>query len=153
MDAVNCHPELQFKFPETEQERAAVALGFKNKSQGGVFDKCIGAVDGVHFSMLAPSRLDAAKYYCQRKDKYALLAQAVCDHKRRFTYVAFRAGPRQHDWAAWTLSDKASQIRQTGLGEYYLVGDAAYVNSKHMIVPTGFLVAHMHIPHKNAHQV
>ena len=48
-----------------------------------------GGVDGVHFPMLAPTKDDVndpLKYYVQRKHCYALLAIAVCDYYRRFTF-------------------------------------------------------------------
>jgi hypothetical protein len=42
----------------------------------------VGALDGVHFPMLAPSKKDVddpMRYFVARKDKYALLAMAICD--------------------------------------------------------------------------
>ena len=50
----------------------------------------VGAIDGVHFRMMCPASNeveDPMRYYVARKQEYALLAIAICDYHRRFTFV------------------------------------------------------------------
>ena len=60
----------------------------------------IGALDGVHFPMKAPTSTDVPDptwYHVERKDKYAILAMAICDAQRRFLWINMSQTPNTHD--------------------------------------------------------
>jgi hypothetical protein len=77
-------------------------------------------------------------YHVGRKDKFALLASAVCDARRRFTYWDISMSPNTHDSLAWASCSLAMEIQKGGLeSDYFINGDSAYVLSNQMVVPCG----------------
>lgn len=65
-------------FPTNDdQALSQLATSFIQKQHGEVFDRCVGAVDGVHFKIISPrGNENAQEYFVPRKNEYAVLAQA-----------------------------------------------------------------------------
>lgn len=121
----------------------SVAEGFLSAS-GGVFRKCIGALDGLAIKIKCPvaSNLisDPGNYFC-RKGFYPLnVQQAICDKSRRVLWMS--AGHHKgstHDSTAFLetqlfkiLEDSSDWLHNKG---YFLVGDSAYPLMGHLMVP------------------
>ena len=84
VEAVNHNLHVHFPLDEPEK-LARLEAEFRAASLGGIWEGQVGAVDGVHFGMQAPSNLDVddvGRYHVSRKDEYALLCLAVCDAAR-----------------------------------------------------------------------
>ena len=114
---------------------------FRAASRGGIWTGQVGAVDGVHFPMRAPTKKDVSKpmrYYVQRKGEYALLCMAVCDAARRLTFFDISQEPTTHDSLAWLASDLGKKL-DAGLllPQYHFNGDAAFSPSVSMMTPSG----------------
>ena len=76
---------------------------FRAASRGGCWEGQVGAIDGVHFAMRAPSKKDVPdpmKYFVAGKDEYAILCIAVCDAHRRFTSYDISKSATTHDSSA-----------------------------------------------------
>ena len=100
----------------------------------------MGALDGCHFKQHNPGVAveDPNAYFVPCKDEFALLATAVCDARRRFTFWEFNVTPTTHDSLAWASSELGMEIAAGELPEeYFINGDNAYVLSNQMIVPCG----------------
>lgn len=140
VDAVN--RRLQIKFPLDDPEKLAVLESeFRAASIGGVWEGQVGCVDGVHFEMQAPSKRDVAdpqKYHVMRKDCYALLAIAVCDQARRFTFYEISKSSTSHDSLAWDTSTLGARVKAGELrAPYFINGDSAFSCSDSLVTPIG----------------
>ena len=58
VDAVNSTPDLDFRFPSTEDECRANAAEFALRAQAG-FTNCVGCIDGVLLWIESPTRKNA----------------------------------------------------------------------------------------------
>ena len=95
VDAVNQVIKIEFPLKDVAKLRVLEAE-FRAASRGGIWKGQVGAVDGVHFPMLAPSENDVPdpmRYYVPRKGMYALLCMALCNAKRRFAFYACEQAP------------------------------------------------------------
>ena len=100
-----------FQFPlmkriassKDEETLKSIAEGFASAS-GGVFRKCVGALDGVAIKIKCPvtSNLirDSGNYFC-RKGFYALNIQATCDKSRRVLWMSAGHKGSTHDSTAF----------------------------------------------------
>ena len=99
---------------------------------GGVFRKCIGALDGVAIKIKCPvaSNLirDPGNIFC-RKGFYALNVQAICDKSRRVLWMSAGHKGSTHDSTAFLetqlfkiLKENSDWLHDKG---YFLVGDSA----------------------------
>ena len=78
----------------------------------GVVKGCIGSLDGISIKTYKPNRKYGPKgYYC-RKKFYSINVQAMCDSKRRFTFVSVKAVDSIHDSTAFGLSWLGKLINQ-----------------------------------------
>ena len=91
--ATNACTSLQFCFPMTTSQCESIASEFAHRSKAG-FRNCIGCIDEMLVWTEKPSKkqclevgVDNGKFYCGRKGKFGLNLQAVCDARRRFTYI------------------------------------------------------------------
>ena len=94
--ATNACTTLQFSFPTMSAQCESIASEFSHRSKAG-FRNCIGCIDGMLVWMEKPSKkqcmevgVDDGKFYCGRKGKFTLNLQAVCDARRRFTYISLQ---------------------------------------------------------------
>ena len=113
---------------------------FRAGTRGGFWTGQVGAIDGVHFRMKCPSSKavsDPMRYYVARKQEFALLAIAICDYHRRFTWVDISHASTTHDSTAWAATELGQRIAQGELPyPFFLNGDAAFSLGPSMITPS-----------------
>ena len=139
--AIRQCPELQIVYPSLTDKSTlnSIASGFKQKSTNGVFDKCIGAVDGILIELhcvKGPEAIRAARYWT-RKSCFALNVQAVCDSSRRFLWYNVESPGSTHDSMAFSKGNLAAHLASINIHRegMYLVGDAAYKGVPGIITP------------------
>lgn len=140
VDAINQHLDnINFPIDDLEGLKQLEA-GFRAASRGGFWQGQVGAIDGVHFRMSAPSNKDVpdpVRYKVSRKDMYALLAIAICDADRRFTWVDISHASCTHDSTAFACTELGMAVDQGALpAPFFLNGDAAFTLSPSMITPS-----------------
>ena len=90
VDAINEALKGRHAFPLNNLEKLrTLEAEFAEGSREQAWRGQVGCVDGAHFAQLNPGKAvkNPVRYHVARKDEYALLALAVCDKQRRFTYV------------------------------------------------------------------
>ena len=134
--------KLQIVFPSlTDISRLSViSKGFKHKSTRGVFDKCIGAVDGILIQLhsVKGEESNRASRYWSRKSFFAFNVQAVCDANRKFLWYSVENPGSTHDSMAFSRGNLAAALARDGrnIGNgMYIVGDAAYKGIPGIITP------------------
>jgi hypothetical protein len=141
VDAINAQLD-NICFPVGDRAKLELLEAeFRAGSHGGFWSGQVGAVDGVHFKMRCPSKHDVSnplRYYVTRKAEYAMLAIAVCDYNRRFTFVDISHAPQTHDSLAFEASDLGWLVAQGELpAPFFLNGDSAFTLGPCMITPSG----------------
>lgn len=140
VDAVNFSLPIEFPIDDPEKLRL-MEVEFRARSRcQGAWTGQVGCLDGVHFAMRQPPPWvpNGMKYYVHRKGKFALLCMALCDAKRRFTMYDISQTPTTHDSLAWEATALAARISAGELPyPYFILGDAAFAVSAHLITPTG----------------
>jgi hypothetical protein len=141
--AINKHPLVgKPKFPTDEVEAKQYAQEWARLSgppggHRGVLSRCIGAIDGIIIKTRSPSKNETVRvtdFYSGHKKTVGLNVQVLCDAKKRIVFLSVLCPGKTNDLVAYELSKIASLIE--GLPEgYYAVGDNAYVNSNHLLVP------------------
>ena len=84
----------------------------------------LGAIDGSHIPILAPSH-DPVAYYCH-KGYYSCLLQGVVDADCKFWDYDFGWAGRIHDWALFQKSEIGKKTMRGAFLPYRFIGDAAY---------------------------
>jgi hypothetical protein len=143
VDAIHASPQLDIKFPTTDEEQQKLADEFKCKSSVGICH-CVGAIDGILIWIHKPTASDCEalgfgpiKFFCGRKKKYGLNMQAVCDARRRFLWVDLKYPGSTSDFFAFDQSSLKRQLEEAGFLKHglCLFGDAAYSNAPYMCTP------------------
>jgi hypothetical protein len=151
VDAINSTPELDFHFPNHEQQQE-IAAGFCRRSGAG-FNNVVVAIDGLVLCTLMPSLSEClcmnrrqANFRCHRKDKYGLNLQAICNHNLKFTWIEMKWPAATSDYMVWVTSSLAIELDndvEKLIEGGTLVGDCAYVKKLYMATPLkGFLGGH-----------
>ena len=140
VDALNiCLHNIKFPIDDLEALQSLEA-DFRAGTRGNFWKGQVGAIDFVHFRMRCPASNeveDPMRYYVARKQEYALLAIAICDYHRRFTFVDISHASCTHDSTAWEATELGQRIVAGDLPEpFFLNGDAAFTLSPSMIVPS-----------------
>ena len=84
----------------------------------------LGAIDGSHIPIIAPS-IDPASYYC-RKRFYSVLLQGVVDYQCKFWDYDFGWAGSIHDWSLFQKSEIGKRTMSGAFLPYKFIGDAAY---------------------------
>ena len=144
VDAIHLNLD-NIQFPLDDHDKLQVLESeFASGTRGQFWRGQVGAIDGVHFKMKCPSSTDCKdpmRFYVSRKQEFALLAIAICDYHRRFTFVEIAHASQTHDSAAWSATELAQRICKEGLPcingvQLFLNGDAAFPLSPTMITPS-----------------
>ena len=138
LDAIDACPELEMRFPVSEEELAAAAKKFEAKSEQQSFTDVVAAIDGILVGIVCPSSKEVPNpgRYWTRKNKYALNVQAAAGANWVFSYVSIVSLGSVHDGIAWQLSTLGAYLKDGKLpAPYFVVGDAAYSGSPSVLVP------------------
>ncbi|CAB1110331.1 unnamed protein product [Ectocarpus sp. CCAP 1310/34] len=138
VDAINSTAEVgPFFFPQSEDECTRQAAEWEEKSTGGAFQGVVAAGDGLFVKTLAPTALNTPNvlsYYSGSKCGYGMNVQATCDANYRFCSMSCIAPGSTNDWTAWNHSDLSTAVKNLPPG-FYMLGDAAYPLSDHLLTP------------------
>jgi hypothetical protein len=130
------------KFPTDEVEAEQYAREWANLSgppggRRGILSKCIGAIDGIIIKTRSPTNAETVRvtdFYSGHKKTVGLNVQAVCDARKRIIFLSVLCPGKTNDLVAYESSSISTLIEALPEG-YYGIGDNAYVNSHHLLVP------------------
>jgi hypothetical protein len=138
LDAVLECSALEIRFPDTPEEIEKVRWQFEAKSTDKVMRGCVGAMDGMLALTKQPSLADSngnpRAYHSGHYNDYGVNVQAICDARLRFLFFAVAAPGRTGDLVAYELLSIREIIEKLPPG-FYIVGDAAYMLTEHVLVP------------------
>ena len=143
IDAINNEPDFAISFEHDREDWLhGVEKEFSAMSTHQVFRGCVGAVDGWIPNIKCPSEKEddhPRKFYVLRKGHYGMNVQAVCDANYIFTHVDIQFPGTTGDSLAWQCTKLDQELKLGALGKsetsFFLVGDAAYVNSEYLLIP------------------
>lgn len=108
------------KYPEDHIEQNLIALGFKKRSDVG-FNCVAGCVDGLIIWTEQPHKKDCAKlkcgamkFYCERKFKFGLNMQGLCDHDGKFLEVWIGNSASSSDFMSFIRSSMYKKLKTPG---------------------------------------
>ena len=118
------------EFPASHEKQREIARKFANKSKSRCMQDCVGAVDGCIFTIDNPGKevADSQRYNVPRKNKYGLLAQAICDADRRFLFFDITFPGSAHDMNHFRSTSIYGKMERRGFlaPGCYIIGDNAY---------------------------
>jgi hypothetical protein len=124
-----------------EDRLQKVALEF-SRSSGGIFNGCIGAIDGWIVKIRKPSIKDNVSdtsSFFSRKGFFGLNVVAIVDKKKRVLYRVIASRGAEHDSTAFKssklyglLMNKWQWLKEKG---YYFIGDSAYSLKSFILTP------------------
>jgi len=121
------------KWPEPH----AMAIYEREFYQLNNFPGVIGAVDGSHIAISAPT--ENSENYINRKGYHSIILQGICDYKLKFIDVFTGICGSVHDARVWRLSDIGTLIAQDEhryfQNQYHLLADSAYPLSNYILTP------------------
>ena len=94
-----------------------------------------GAIDGTHIAVLPPD--EVRQYYINRKTWTSMNVMAVCDAEMRFVFLGLGAPGSCHDARVYRRSQLPGMLSDAAITcpQLFLLGDAAYGNSEHLVCP------------------
>jgi len=107
-----------------------------NTNYDSIFVGTIGAVDGCHIPIPAPSQ--DAVYYMNRKGFYSVLLQGICDHETKFIDCYIGEVGSVHDATMFRRSDLYQKLANNELGlsnNEHILGDKAYPLGINLMTP------------------
>ena len=142
VDAINRHPNFTIMYPEDHNTQYSIAEGFCQVSSADI-GCCAGAIDGVLIWIHKPSVQDCimsgcspGKFVCNRKKKFGLNCQAVCDARGRILDLSIVYPGSTSDcllFEGMSLFHKLEEgLLAPGL---CLFGDNAYINTPYLATP------------------
>ncbi len=137
IDAINSCPQLQLKFPFTLSELHQTATDFEGHSAHGIFNGCVGALDGWLCRVRVPSANEAKKvkeYFSGHYQCYGLNIQATCDASCSFTSLSVLCPGGTSDSKAFYSSTTYNLVEQLPEG-FYILADNAYCLSSTLLIP------------------
>ena len=134
------------KFPANEEEWRGIAKRFESRWN---FPRCLGAIDGKHVIIQAPSH--AGSSYYNYKGTHSIVLMAVVDANYRFIYVDIGNYGRQSDGGIFSNSTFGASLERETLNlplpaellidgkskmlPYVFVGDEAFPLKKNLLRP------------------
>lgn len=117
------------RWPHLNTEKQRIASEFKKRCK---LPEVIGCIDGSHIPIRAPieNKID----YFNRKKFYSIILQGVVDSRKRFIDIFFGEPGSLHDFTVYQRSDVFKKAGEA-CGNFYMLGDSAYVCSKSLICP------------------
>ena len=100
----------------------------------------IGSIDGCHIKIEAPSK-NVQQDYVNRKHYHSINLLAVCDSKKKFTYLSVGSPGSFHDQRVlyrtelWDKIDTTEACHIFPSGFYHIVGDSAFKLMEKLMVP------------------
>ncbi|KAE8989963.1 hypothetical protein PR002_g21286 [Phytophthora rubi] len=139
MEAIADAPKLGITFPLSSTQCSLAAAAFQARSEEGVFNGYVAALDGWLCHIKAPSELDAGSvgprlYFSGHYMHYGINVQACCDAFSRFVFIEATHPGGTNDARAYGESDLAAVIERLGRG-LYVVADAAYTATNRLLTP------------------
>lgn len=108
------------KFPEDHREQTRIALGFQKRSSIG-FNCVAGCVDGLiiwteqpHKRECEKMKCGAKKFYCERKAKFGLNMQGLCDDDGKFLEVWIGNPASSSDFMSFIRSSMYRKLATPG---------------------------------------
>ena len=132
--AINKCKELEIKIPQTLEECAKAAAGFKSISFQECIDNCVYTCDGYHLQIVTPSKAEVGNvrsYFSGHYQTYGINIQAACDHLCRFVFLAVAAPGVTGDRDAINECGLYEKIESLP-GLFTAIGDCAYKPTEHM---------------------
>ena len=124
--------------PRNPEEWGEVAAGFAKVSRDELSGGCVSAVDSFFQAITCPKASEVSNqtsYYSRHYENFGLNCQAVCTHDLTFIYFGVVTLGSTNDIIAIMKSDNLmDEIRKLAPGRF-LVGDAAYELTKHLLTP------------------
>lgn len=118
-------------WPSTRKRRYE---SMSNDAREG-FLEAVGKIDGMDIVLKYKPGGNYNEVFFTRKKVYALDLCAVCDSDKRFTYILAGWPNSQHDARIFASSTLHRSPTDYFLPGEYLLGDAAYTNTNHLISP------------------
>ncbi|XP_041349161.1 uncharacterized protein LOC121368490 [Gigantopelta aegis] len=119
-------------WPVEQQHLSKVKKGFYEL---GGFPGVIGAVDGTHVRLQAPSDNEPA--FVNRKGYHSINIQAICDDEGRFTNIVAKWPGSTHDSHVFRTSAICTHLetRAFNLDDGIILGDSGYACSPFLMTP------------------
>ena len=118
------------QWPRGDAKLRETTIGYSQVSE---FQGVIGAIDGSHIPIKAPSK-HAPAYY-NRKQFHSLVLLACCDANNCFTYAWTGNPGSTHDATVLRTSDLFQQAENLIQPGFYLLGDSAFPLTRWLITP------------------
>jgi len=121
----------------TVSELQNAASDFEVHSSHGIFNGCIGSLDGWLCRIRVPSPTEARRvkdYFSGHYQCYGLNVQAVCDASCRFTSLSVLCPGGTSDSKAFYASNTYDLVQHLPDG-FYVVADNAYCLSSSLLIP------------------
>lgn len=137
VDAILCLEDLAYRFPQTAEEIAAAAAGFKKISSYQVMQGCIACIDGMLLRIQTPGSNETGNvksYFSGHYQEYGINIQAACDSECRFLYCGVLSPGGTNDIVAYRRSKLPNYVESLPIG-CYVMGDNAYICTEHMLTP------------------
>jgi hypothetical protein len=137
--AVNKCPELAIEpFDATSHAvLQTTAAGFEARSTHGLFEHCVGAIDGLFIRIDAPTKKESPNgrgFYSGNKKGFGVNVQAVCDANCKVIAFCCKHSGSTNDCQAFETSGLKALNRLLPF-PYHWNGDAAYTLTESMMIP------------------
>ena len=90
IEAVSQCDSLDINLPKKTEEWEAIRSGFTSKSFKGIFNGCVGAIDGFFQETTCPTKKESGgnvtSFFSGHYESYGLNCQAVCDSNLKFIF-------------------------------------------------------------------
>ncbi|KAK9695329.1 DDE superfamily endonuclease [Popillia japonica] len=119
------------QWPKLEQDRKRISLQFYPRQS---FPGVIGAIDGTHIPIVAPSHMQ--NLYINRNKYHSIILQGICSADYKFIDCYVGPPGSIHDTRVLRMSPlgrKLTDSQNIILPEYHLLGDSAYPNTTFLI--------------------